>query len=309
MKQSKSILQKSAAFIVLLLTSLSISAQPDRTTVFNIFAQADSDSSISVFWEFKNVTEKNVECFELYRANKPFSTTWELSDSAKIAEIPAQKRSYIDKINDYREYYYAIIVKTSDGEDRILLPSINATVNGIHRKTPKIKKTSITQNTEKEKIYPEGSIREIPLPAIAMIESKPESEYPLKIQSVRAGENLAGKKNDENAKTVLEPYAFEEDLISPESGEDYLLFDTLYRTFAKKKYTEGIAELKDFLSVNHSEQVSNRACFYLGECQYFSGSFREAIMSFLKVQETYPDLCQKWIDSSLDLIDIPDIAD
>ena len=288
-----------------LLFSISAFSQSNRTTIYNISASADSDKSIKITWDFQNSKNKDVKNFELYRANKPFSTTWELSEESKIAEISGEKRSYLDEVTDYHEYYYAITVKTSDGEDRILLPSINATVNGIHRKMPQIKKQTITSASEKEKIYPEGTTRETPLPAIAMLDNK--EPYQLDIQTIHSGEQLASKKANEE-QTILEPFAFEEDLLSPESGEDYLLFDALHKTFAKRKYTEGIASLKDFLSVNHSQPVTDRAYFYLGECQYFSGSFKDAIMTFLKVQDVFPELCQKWIDSSLDLINISDIT-
>ncbi|MCR4626380.1 MAG: hypothetical protein K5640_01905 [Treponema sp.] len=296
------------AFAIFSIRAVCAFSQSNKTTVYNISAAADSDKAIKITWEFQVSKDKSVQAFELYRANKPFSTTWELSGESKIAELDANQRSYTDEIKDYHEYYYAVTVKTPDGEDRILLPSINATVNGVHRKMPQIKKQSISSPAEKEKIYPEGSIREIPLPAIAMLEDNNKEHFNLNIQSIRAGEALISNKNEDQAHSILEPFAFEEDLLSPESGDDYLLFDTLHRTFAKRKYNDGVIQLKDFLSVNHSQQVSDRACFYLGECQYFSGSFREAIMSFLKVQDSFPELCQKWIDSSLDLIDISDIT-
>lgn len=284
-------------------------AQSERSTVFNICATAQSKDSILLTWEFDQNLEKNAEYFELYRANKPFAMTYELSSTARIASLPPDRRTFLDKVYDYREYYYAVIVKTSDGEDRIILPSINATVNGIHRKTPEIKKQTIDSPSAKEKIYPEGTLREIPLPTLDMLQAE-KKVLPMKEQTLKAGEKLAFTKTDASAeKIILEPYAFEEDLISPESGEDYLLFETLHSTFAKKKYTEGTEKLKEFLSINHSKNITDRAIFYLGECQYFSGNFKDAIMSFLKVQDVFPELSQKWIDSSLDLISIPDIPD
>ena len=311
-KKEKAIFAFSALKIisVFLFFSLTASAfaKSNRTTVYNISAEADSEKSIEVSWEFQKEKEKDAENFILYRANKPFSTSWELSEDSRLAEISIEKRIYKDEVKDYHEYYYALIVKTSDGEDRILLPSINATVNGVHRKIPKIKKQTIAKAAEKEKIYSEGKAREFPLPAIDMLAEKKENLYELNPQSIIAGVSLSGEKPEEDNKNILEPFAFEEDLLSPESGEDYLLFDTLHRTFAKRKYYDGTKELQEFLSVNHSDSVTNRAYFYLGECQYFSGYFREAIMSFLKIQDIYPDLCQKWIDSSLDLIDISDIT-
>ena len=98
----------------------------------------------------------------------------------------------------------------------------------------------------------------------------------------------------------LQPYFFEEDLVSPDGGDDFLLFQILKTTFAPKKYEQAITELNIFLGTNISSATSNRALFYLGQSQYMLGHFEDAVRSFVKLQSIYPDLTQKWIDASLD---------
>ena len=44
---------------------------------------------------------------------------------------------------------------------------------------------------------------------------------------------------------MLSPYVFEEDLISPDGGDDYLLFDVLKTTFIKRKYADAETEMSD----------------------------------------------------------------
>ncbi|QTQ12040.1 hypothetical protein HRI96_07435 [Treponema parvum] len=291
-------------FPIFVFLTLKIYPQPARSAVYNVTAAPESVNSIKISWEFTG--NSSDASFEIYRALRPFSAAYELSENLKIAEIPQRERSYSDKVADYKEYYYAVIVKAPDGSGGIILPSINATVNGARRKAAFSKDAQISQNPAPEKTYPEGVLREIPLPVIAVPEYGSGAAYPLKNKTVEAGENLSEK---ENQKPLLAPYAFEQDLVSPEGGDDYLLFDTLHKTFAKRKYEEGIIKLNEFLSVKHKKNTEDRAYFYLGQCQYFSGNFKDAVMSFLKIQDEYPILTRKWIDSSLDLISISDIAD
>ena len=110
----------------------------------------------------------------------------------------------------------------------------------------------------------------------------------------------------QSAHSPLSPYVFEEDLISPDGGDDYLLFDVLKTTFIKRKYKDAQTELLRLLATNRSETVTSRSRFYLGESYYFRGNYAEAINAFLYVIDDYPALAKKWIDSSLDFMQLPE---
>ena len=123
-------------------------------------------------------------------------------------------------------------------------------------------------------------------------------------QAKAVAKNLKGKKEIE-AQTTLIPYIFEEDLISPDGGDDFLLFEVLRNNFIQKKYSDSVVQLKKLLGTNRSEKVTNRARFYLGQSYYFQENYQEAVKNFLPVYDIYPELAKKWIDSSLDLMQVP----
>ena len=91
------------------------------------------------------------------------------------------------------------------------------------------------------------------------------------------------------------------DRVSPAGGDEYLLFEILKTYFIKKQYTESITALRNFLAQNRTKSVADRASFYLGESYYYTGNFPAALTRFLALEDTYPELTRRWIDSSLDL--------
>ena len=123
-------------------------------------------------------------------------------------------------------------------------------------------------------------------------------------EATRQALTLASAQKDSEPE-VLSPHIFEEDMVSPSGGDEYLLFEVLKTTFIKKKYEESAASLQRFLAQNRSQAVTERANFYLGESYYYSGRFPEALNFFLTLQERYPALSKKWIESTLDLYQIP----
>ena len=99
-----------------------------------------------------------------------------------------------------------------------------------------------------------------------------------------------------------ENYIFEEDLVSPDGGDEYLLFEILKASFVTKKYKETIEKLNQLIGTNISEETRNRAYFYLGESQYFCRNYEDAVRSFVKVQAAFPTVSKKWLEDSLDRI-------
>ena len=305
MNHQHTILLRAVFFAAGIFCTVAAKAQSGRPVVYSIHAEADSTKSISVTWKLADSTTAAATSLLLFRSSKPFASTVDLMDIRQIAKLPPSAVSYKDSITVYREYYYAVIVDTAEGPYRIILPSINATVNGAHTKSP-VRKDQVTQESESadEKLYPAGTLRETPLPSLDILEGQAETPVPMSKAATEAASELSGPSADK--KVYLQPYAFEEDMISPPGGDDYLLFDALHTTFARRLYADGIIKLNDFLSINRDKKVTSRAVFYLGECEYFTGDYRSAILTFLKIQDEYPVLTRQWIDSSLDLINIPD---
>ena len=117
-----------------------------------------------------------------------------------------------------------------------------------------------------------------------------------KVGSLTGGSEKASKSK------ALTPYIFEEDLVSPDSGDAYFLFEMLKTSCVKKEYKETIDKLNRLGGTNISEDTRNRAYFYLGESEYFSGNYEDAVRNFVRIQQEYPTLSKKWLEASLDRI-------
>ncbi|MBQ0052245.1 MAG: hypothetical protein KBT11_09335 [Treponema sp.] len=147
-------------------------------------------------------------------------------------------------------------------------------------------------------------MRNLPLPYLDLIEDIDRKPTFLKPKAMLASRDLAGKYY--NAKAELrEPYIFEDDLYCAPEGDDYYLFQSLKTYFIKKDYANSVKDLKQFLSVTREPYTTTRAVFYLAESQYYCRNYRAALLLFLFSEDELPELSKKWIDSTLDLYQIP----
>jgi uncharacterized ParB-like nuclease family protein len=275
-----------------------------RPVVTDISASAGTGKFISIFWVLPSKTEQTVTSLLVFRDVEPIASYSQLAELKPAAVLSGSDTGWADPVESYTDYYYAVIAVTGSGPYTIIIPSMNATVNGVHRKLPVQNAAADTSASAKEKLYPQGTMRETPLPSIDLLE-KTDAAVPVMGKQAREQAGLlAGNAAAPDAKP-LDVYIFEEDLISPDGGDDYFLFDALKTTFIRKKYTESAAALTKLLGTNRSESVTGRAEFYLGESYYFSGNYQEAVKTFLTVSGTYPVLTKKWIDSALDFMALP----
>ena len=291
-----------AAFFAVAFIS-SIAAE--RPIVANIHAEGTNEKRIVVSWTNPQNPEPPISSLLIFRSTQPMYSYEQLETVAPTATVSAHNSDWADTVSDYRDYYYTVLAVTQQGSYSIVIPSVNATVNGAHQKLPQKQAMLDTDISAQEKLYPEGMMRETPLPYIDLQDSANSKRVQMSTVATEQAKLLAGnyaiKKN-----IPLEPYVFEEDLISPDGGDDFLLFDILRTTFIQKKYSEAVTSLSRLLATNRSKIVTERAQFYLGESHYFSGNYADAVTSFLQISEAYPALTKKWIDSSLDFIQLPE---
>ncbi|HAH60582.1 MAG TPA: hypothetical protein DCL73_00625 [Treponema sp.] len=279
-----------------------------RPVVTNISASAGTGKLINVSWTLPSKPEQPVTSLIVFRDVKPIASYSQLAALEPAATLGGGDTGWSDSAADYADYYYAVIAVTGSGRYDIIIPSMNATVNGAHRKLPQQNAAADTSASAKEKLYPQGTMRETPLPYVDLLEGTNTSGTHMGKQAQDQAKLLAGNTAEYAAAKKAKPldvYVFEEDLVSPDGGDDYFLFDALRTTFIRKKYTESAAALNKLLGTNRSEGVTRRAKFYLGESYYFSGNYQEAVKTFLTVSDVYPVLTKKWIDSSLDFMNIP----
>ena len=281
-----------------------------RPVALDINVVPKENSKIKITWKIPENSEPAITGFLICRDTKQITSYEQLSSLGVIAQLASDITEYTDFVEDFREYFYCVIANTDNGPYMILLPSINTSVGGIRaRKNMNVENEVITPSetaSSKKTSKPvdvSERMRDIPLPTPGLVDTNKNQAVKLGSKAMNAsktlGKNYVGKKNK-----ITKMHIFEEDLVCPEGGDDYFLFKILKATFAKKDFKASIKELNDFLSVRHSESTSKRATFYLAQSYYFSKDYQNALFNFLTVSEEYPKLSKKWIDSSLDMIEI-----
>lgn len=286
---------KKSIFISVILAALTFTLSAQRPIVQDIQAVPGNTNRINILWNLPSNPDKEITQLLVYRDLSPISSYVQLQNLTPIAQLVPILTSYTDTLTDYKDYYYAVICVTDEPYD-IIMMSINSTVNGAH--IPSGFSVSPAPAEEKKaKLYPQGSLREIPLPYLDYIDGL-EKEY-LVSEEVAKSTKSFGIESQKTAPR-LAIHVFEDDLISPDGGDDFLLFEVLKTTFIQKKYEEAIRELEKLTGTNITGSTRSRAYFYLGESLYMLGRYEKAIKTFVRIKNEYPELCKQWIDNSLD---------
>ncbi|MDY4831350.1 MAG: tetratricopeptide repeat protein [Treponema sp.] len=288
------------AFSIIGLLFFSFILFAEKPIVRDIQAEAGKGNKINIFWTLPENPEKEISSFFIYRDTRQIASYAQIKNISPIAQIDSNFSGYTDLVKDYNDYFYCVLAVTKDSSvpyDLILL-SFNSTVKGVHISMNTQQKEP--QKQEKEKLYYEGTLRETPLPFIDIVENSLQPEPTVSEEAAFAAQTLTNK--NKKREPVLKPYIFEEDLISPDGGDDYLLFEILKQYFVHKNYNEAIVQLNKLAGTNIKDSTRSRVYFYIGECEYLTGEYEKAVKSFVKVQDIYPTLARKWINSSLDRI-------
>lgn len=265
----------------------------EKPIVKDIQVVAGKGTKINIFWTLPENSDQKISELYLYRSTKQITSYSQIEKTKPVAKLTADYTGYTDSVKDYNTYYYAVISVT-DTPCTLVLLSMNSTVSGTAITIPKDKTTH--KQTEYDKYYPDGTLRETPLPYLDLIEDlKTEPLVSNKAASDAATLYTENKKNA----PLLKPYLFQEDLVSPDAGSEYLLFEILKEDFVQKKYHSAITRLEQLIGTNIPDNVKNRAVFYLGESLYFSDDFEKSVRVFVTIRNIYPSLTKQWIDSAL----------
>ena len=288
------------AFSIISLLFFSFILFAEKPIVRDIQAEAGKGNKINIYWTLPENPEKEISSFLIYRDTRQIASFSQIKNLEPIAQISSNFSGYTDSVKDFIDYFYCVLAITKDSTspyDLILL-SFNSTVKGAHIAVNSQQKEP--QKKETEKLYYEGTLRETPLPYIDIVENSIQPNPTVSEEAAFAAQTLTNKSKKKEP--ILKPYIFEEDLISPDGGDDYLLFEILKQYFVQKNYEESIVQLHKLAGTNIKETTRNRIYFYIGECEYLTGEYENAVKSFVKVQDAYPILSRKWINSSLDRI-------
>lgn len=272
----------------------------ERPIVRDIQARAGSGTKVRIIWQLPKETTPEIESLILYRTTEQVTSYSQLRNVQPITALTPDRAGYTDQLSDLRDYFYTVIAQTTEGPYDVVLLSFNTTVTGVHLIAKK-QTEAPTEKKDVEQIYPDGTLRKTPLPFIDMIDGI-DAEPLVSDSTVSQVSSLTGGSSKTSRSPLLTPYIFEEDLVSPDGGDEYLLFEILKASFVTKKYKETIDKLNQLIGTNISDDTRNRAYFYLGESQYFCRNYEDAVRSFVKVQAAFPTVSKKWLEDSLDRI-------
>ncbi|MBQ6782243.1 MAG: hypothetical protein IJP62_13620 [Treponema sp.] len=276
--------------------------QTTRPIVKDIAVTHVANAQVKVSWRLPQ--EFSAASILIFKDTQPFVARNQIMATSPVAQVKPTSTYFVDKLMNYKEYYYAVIAKKADGSlYDVVLPSINATVSGIRAKREVVQQEDDVE-LQQEKIYADGQMRELPLPYLEMLDEQ-HKPNPLKKEVLAAGAELAGEHTHKHI-SLLSPYIFEEDMIAPAGGDDYFLFEILKNYFIRKDYKNSVEQLQKFLTVNRDDKVTNRAVFYLAESFYYRKNYRQALNLFLFIEDEVPVVSKKWIESTLDLYQMPD---
>lgn len=272
----------------------------ERPLVRDIQARAASGKKIRITWQLPKTPEPALYNLFIYRTTEQISLFSQLEELEPIAKLSPDSTGYTDQVEDLRDYFYTVISETETGFYDLVLLSFNSTVTGVHLTARKSNSQAITKK-DSETLYPDGTLRKTPLPYLDIIDGM-DAEPLVSDKTASQVKTLTGGNTKASTNSNLTPYIFEEDLVSPDGGDAYLLFEILKTSFVTRKYKESIDKLNQLIGTNISEGTRNRACFYLGEALFFNHDYEEAVRSFVKVQAAFPTLSKKWLEASLDRI-------
>lgn len=297
-------------------------SQGKKAVVTDIYACASAANRISVSWKLPEESAGQISSFLIYRTARPVTNYRQLEFLEPVASAGKKETLYIDTPRSSQDFFYTVITMTSERSTlsqqpslhydeqldppltqkdeqplKLVLPGVNATTEGV--KAAGIpQQSSIKKEAPQKKEY-EGKMREMPLPYIDIFKDEKQNHAP-QISSAAKRKIRPLLKKSSSQTAVLPVHIFDEDLISPAGGDEYLLFEILRTSFIKKKYSQAASALQQFLAQNRTKAVSDRANFYLGEAYYYTGNFSSALARFLSLEETYPELSRKWTESTLD---------
>lgn len=289
------------ALLVLVSSSLFAQAKPVATF---IKAESGEEKTIFVEWEFPSKCDPKIQGIQIFRAKKPCSSYQEIQGLEPLAHLEATKRSYTDAPSAPGDYFYVVLAETQKGLYKIVIPGVNATAKGASPKIaekPQEKEAAKNDKNEKAAAAAQEALRNAPLPNPGTLLGFDQSRAKMSERSKRVAKELGSKKTPKKVE-YKSPYFFEEDMFSPDGGDEYTLFECLRAGLAPKKYSDSVQILQDFLSVHRNKATTDRAQFYLGQSYYFCKDYEKAVRCFLTVQDAFPELSKQWIDSSLDLL-------
>ena len=188
-------------------------------------------------------------------------------------------------------WYYTVVFEDEIASGNIgIRPGVNATAVPV----------TITADRIQER-----SLRPIPLPALTLRNTIPESlfitDVPEQISLSTETVNMlrATQMPSRKPPDLKPPRVFSVDLEAPLGGEESALFQIIMEYFVNFEWESARINLQHYLSLPRSRDIEARARFYLGQTLYYTEKYREALMEFLTFRTSNPEEANRWIDAVL----------
>ncbi|HPX26889.1 MAG TPA: hypothetical protein PLG87_08800 [Treponemataceae bacterium] len=291
------------SIIVVCLTTVTFFSQntpSSNTTIKDIQVTLDNDNLNEITLSWILPPSSQIAAIRVYRSNSQILSS-NLDNLLPVTSLPGNTTRYKDTVPDAEaEYYYALISELEDKSVfKLVIPSVNATVTAVTPLPLQTKLASLIQPNPSENGRNERSL--IPLPYLNILVHSEELKTTISPEAQILAQKLGSGSNYYSSNPI---YIFPED-VKPLSGEQYLLSTIINSSFIQNDWIQAEAELRNFLSINRSAEITKRAVFYTAQTLYYQARYPEALRLFIDTEDTFPDLTREWVESVLHLYEIP----
>lgn len=305
---------KKLIFVIISCLTISFSfAQDLRLMVSNIQAQSLSSREILVSWQLPSLAaDQDVTHLSLflYRSQQQKAGSSSLAGMEPLAILPFNTTSYTDTPGTEELFYYTVIIAPlaeadipEEAPQHLVIPDKNTTVIGVQLLPHPLLTQELAQEVVQEKPNAATGMRNTPLPYLKM--SLQSTDIPINPERNPGYIHGATDKGTVKPPNLPAPYIFRQEQEAENVGEDFILQEIIQNQFKNEQYELAEQALRDFLSINHSKDATDRGTFYLGETLLYQGKYQQSLSCFLRVQDRFPDLTARWIQAALDGYQLP----
>ena len=304
-------MKKLIFFIISFLTITFVFAQDVRLMVSDIHAEPVNSQEIFVSWQLPNTSE-DVDTTELslilYRSPQQKAGNTTLEELEPVATLPYDTTSYTDTPDKDTSFYYTVVISTEEtSQHHLIIPAKNTTAVAVQVLSRPHPAHEHAPETVQDRPNSATGLRNTPLPYLKL--SMQSTEIPINPERKHDKPTFVLEESEKQRKSSVpqlpDPYIFRQEQETENVGEDFILQEIIHNQFVNKEYEGAEQALRDFLSINHSKDATDRGTFYLGETLLYQGKYQQALSCFLQVQDRFPDLTSRWIQAALDGYQLP----
>ncbi|RLD35275.1 MAG: hypothetical protein DRI73_02755, partial [Bacteroidetes bacterium] len=237
----------------------------------------------------------------IYRSIKPIITYNDLLDASLIKTFQSSVNIFIDHPSPGIPYFYIVMdsLLTISGQ-YVMNPGENITIQSTLIQN--FDSSNITESRE--------TLRNQPLPYLD-IKSSIDSgnsiinghlELPVKYVLTYETNNIVNtllKNIYIQNKPELLPAILDEDIENSVTGEEYQLKRIIESDFIDKNWESANKLLTNFLSVDHSDNITIKAHYYYAQVLFFQNKYKESFLEFNIIRNNLPKETKPWMDTLL----------